>query len=59
MLLDKHTFVNMLHNGRGVFGSDFDTITFVIRNYHIEVYAAIFRQFFDEMGAVDSVEQKE
>ena len=59
MLLDEHTFVNMLHNGRGIFGSDFGTTTFVIRKAHLEKYAAVFHQLFDEMGAVDSVEQKE
>ena len=59
MLLEKYTFVNMLHNGRGIFGSDFGTTAFVIRYAHLEKYAAVFHQLFDEMGAVDSVEQKE
>ena len=59
MLLNNHTFVNMLHNGRGIFGSDFGTTTFVIRKAYLEKYAAVFHQLFDEMGAVDSVEQKE
>jgi len=58
-LLTKHSFVNMLHCGRGIFGSDFGTTAFVIRNKHIDEYAAVFHQLFDEMGAVDSVEQKE
>jgi len=58
-LLTKHTFINMLHCGRGIFGSDFGTTTFVIRKKHINEYAAVFHQLFDEMGAVDSVDQKE
>jgi len=58
-LLTKHTFINMLHCGRGIFGSDFGTTTFVIRKKHTNGYAAVFHQLFDEMGAVDSVEQKE
>ena len=59
MLLNRHTFINMLHNGRGIFGSDFGTTSFVIMKAHLEKYAAVFHQLFDEMGAVDSVEQKE
>jgi len=58
-ILTKHTFVNMLHCGRGIFGSDFGTTAFVIRKKHTDEYAAVFHQLFDEMGAVDSVEQKE
>lgn len=58
-LLINHTFVNMLHCGRGIFGSDFGTTAFVIRKSYIDGYAAIFHQLFDEMGAVDSVDQKE
>ena len=57
--LTNHTFINMLHCGRGIFGSDFGTTTFVIRNRFIESYAATFLQLFEEMGAVDSIEQKE
>ncbi len=58
-LLINHTFVNMLHCGRGIFGSDFGTTAFVIRKSYIDGYAAIFHQLFDEMGAVDSIDQKE
>ena len=59
VLLSDHSFVNMLHCGRGIFGSDFGTTTFVIRNKHIPLYRAVFRRLFDEMGAVDSLAQKE
>ena len=58
-ILVCHTFVNMLHCGRGIFGSDFGTTAFVIRRTYTDGYAAVFHQLFDEMGAVDSVEQKE
>ena len=51
-LLTKHTFVNMLHCGRGIFGSDFGTTAFVIRKSFEKGYAATFHQLFDEMGAV-------
>ena len=58
-LLALHTFVTMAHCGRGIFGSDFGTTAFVVQNSHIQMYRALFRQLFDELGAVDSVEQKE
>ena len=58
-LLALHTFVAMAHCGRGIFGSDFGTTAFVVQNSHIQMYRALFRQLFDELGAVDSVEQKE
>ena len=37
----------------------FGTVAFVVQNSHIKMYKALFRQLFDELGAVDSVEQKE
>lgn len=43
-LLTKHTFVNMLHCGRGIFGSDFGTTAFVIRKSFEKGYAATFHQ---------------
>ena len=58
-LLALHTFVTVAHCGRGIFGSDFGTVAFVVQNSHIKMYKALFRQLFDELGAVDSVEQKE
>ena len=58
-LLTKHTFINMIHCGRGIFGSDFGTTAFVIKKDYIYDYKTVFHQLFDEMGAVDSVSQKE
>lgn len=58
LLLSEHTFINMLHCGRGIFGSDFGTTAFVMGKRLIYSYTASFYQLFDEMGAVDSVEQK-
>lgn len=58
-ILTEHTFINMLHFGRGVFGSDFGTTAFVIRKKHIHNYNAIFRQLYEELGSVDSLNQKE
>ena len=52
-------FVNMLHLGRGMFGSDFGTTSFVIRNTSQNNYLGLYRRLFREQGLVDSIEQKE
>lgn len=57
--LNNHTFINMLHCGRGIFGSDFGTTAFVVQNSSISSYLTLFHQLFDEMGAVDAIELKE
>ena len=58
-LLRNNTFVNMTHCGRGIFGSDFGTTSFVIRKGLTGNYRANYRRLFDEPGAVDTVETKE
>lgn len=58
-LLSQSTFVNMLHLGRGIFGSDFGTTSFVIKNENHEKYTGTYRRLFRKQGAVDSVDTKE
>lgn len=58
-LLSNHSFINMLHFGRGVFGSDFGTTSFIIRKTQIKNYSAVFRQLYEKLGNVDSLRQKE
>ena len=58
-IIRKHTLVNMLHLGRGVFGSDFGTTSFVISKCHVKNYVGTYRKLFDKQGAVDSLETKE
>lgn len=58
-MLSQHTFLNMLHFGRGIFGSDFGTTAFVIRKSFIQNYKAVFRQLYEELGNVDSIQKKE
>ena len=58
-LLENQTLVNMVHPGRGIFGSDFGTTTFVILNKHIKGYNGHYRRLFDKQGEVESVEQRE
>ncbi len=58
-IIDNHTFINMAHFGRGVFGADFGTTSFVVRRSHIEHYLATFLRLFERFGLVDSLEEKE
>ncbi len=58
-IIHKNTFINMLHFGRGVFGSDFGTTTFIIKKTRINHYNAIYRKLFERQGSVDSLETKE
>ena len=58
-LLGSATFVNMLHLGRGVFGSDFGTTAFVIRSGLEKDYTATYRRLFEGLTQVDSIDVKE
>ena len=58
-LIKNNTILNMLHLGRGVFGSDFGTTAFVISKSNIPDYFAVYRKLHTEVGNVDSIEQKE
>ena len=59
MIVDTTTLVQMVHFGRGVFGSDFGTTSFVVCKNHVENYLGTYRKLFEKQGAVDSVETKE
>ena len=58
-LIKNNTIINMIHLGRGVFGSDFGTTAFIIRNNKIEGFKSKFNRLFEETGKVESVEKKE
>lgn len=58
-ILKQNSYLNMLHFGRGVFGSDFGTTAFVIAKKHTDNYIASYRRLFEKQGAVDSVNVKE
>ncbi|WP_314164883.1 BREX-1 system adenine-specific DNA-methyltransferase PglX, partial [Lachnoanaerobaculum gingivalis] len=57
--LHKNTYINMLHLGRGIFGSDFGTTSFVVEKGHISGYYSTYRRLFDKQGSVETVEEKE
>lgn len=58
-IIAQNTIVNMVHPGRGIFGSDFGTTFFVINKFHIEHYLGTYHRLFDKQGEVQSIEERE
>lgn len=58
-IIAENTFVNMVHPGRGIFGSDFGTTSFVIAKCHIVGYEGNYRRLFEKQGEVASVEERQ
>ena len=58
-LLGVQTLVNMVHPGRGIFGSDFGTTSFVFAKRMSEGYEGSYRRLFERQGEVESVEARE
>lgn len=57
VLLEHSTIDSFLHNGRGVWGSDFGSCSFTIRNHPIQDFRATYRRLFDKQGSVANVEE--
>lgn len=57
-MIKCNTFINMVHPGRGIFGSDFGTTTFVIQKAHISSYIGSYRRLFEKQGEVESIEER-
>ena len=56
----KHMqLINMLHNGRGVFGSDFGSVAFVFQNKFHPHYNGRYKRLFDYQGSVETTDEKE
>ena len=58
-LIDENTIINMIHPGRGIFGSDFGTTTFVIGKNYVPGYAGLYCRLFNKQGEVQSIEERE
>ena len=58
-LLRDNTIINMIHPGRGIFGSDFGTTTFVFRKSNPCGYIGCYHRLFDAQGEVKSNEERE
>lgn len=59
VLLRDNTIINMIHPGRGIFGSDFGTTTFVFRKSNPCGYIGCYHRLFDAQGEVKSNEERE
>src|SRR5699024_3930416 len=55
----NQTIINLVHPGRGIFGSDFGTTSFVCANSKLIQYKGIFCRLFVKQGEVHSVEERE
>ena len=53
-LLECAAIETLCHNGRGVFGSDFGSCAFTIRNHSLVDYIAQYKRLFDKQGSVSS-----
>jgi type II restriction/modification system DNA methylase subunit YeeA len=61
LLLRNQTIDTFVHNGRGVFGSDFGSCSFVLRNLGIPSFWGTYRKLFERPGEVsgnDDLEQR-
>ena len=58
-LIKQNTIYSVIHPGRGVFGSDFGSVAFVIRNKHIGGFEGSYRRLFENAGDVESVDTRE
>lgn len=58
-LIEQSTIYFVIHPGRGVFGSDFGSVAFVIRNKHIGKFRGSYRRLFENAGDVESVDMRE
>ena len=58
-LISENTIMSMVHPGRGIFGSDFGTTSFVIGKSHVPGYMGSYCRLFDKQGEVQSIEERE
>ncbi|WP_270659443.1 BREX-1 system adenine-specific DNA-methyltransferase PglX [Paraclostridium bifermentans] len=58
-IIENKNIINMIHIGRGAFGSDFGTTSFVIKNNKVKNYNSKYKRLFTRQGAVEALEQKE
>ncbi len=58
-ILETTFLESLVHNGRGVFGSDFGSCSFVIRKKVYQDGLGVFKRLFDKQGSVASNEELE
>lgn len=58
-LLDCHRITSMVHPGRGIFGSDFGSTTFVVAKRAVRKFKGTYLRLFARQGDVESPEVRE
>lgn len=53
-LLENNVIQTLVHNGRGVFGSDFGSVAFSFQRYINQDLQGVYRRLFDKQGSVSS-----
>ena len=53
------TISSLIHCGRGIFGSDFGSVAFVIRNAYVNEFRGKYYRLFDNSSSVESPDEKE
>lgn len=56
-LLENKTIVSLIHLGRGLFGADFGSIAFVLKNFKSTISIGVYRRLFVKQSEVATVEQ--
>ena len=57
-VINEQLIVNMLHLGRGMFGSDYGTTAFVVANRKLENFTGLYKKFFQRQGSVETEDDK-
>ena len=57
-LVNDSKMINMLHFGRGIFGSDYGTVAFVISKITMLNYKGTYKKLFERAGLVETEEVK-
>ena len=58
-MLGRGTIDTFIHNGRGVFGSDFGSCSFIVRNHCNDLFSSSYRRLFEKQGSVADNEELE
>ena len=58
-IVSNYFIETLIHNGRGVFGSDFGSCSFTLRKQYNPVKNGVYKRLFDKQGSVASNEELE
>ncbi|MBE8233359.1 MAG: BREX-1 system adenine-specific DNA-methyltransferase PglX [Endozoicomonadaceae bacterium] len=56
IIVNNQVIDSLIHNGRGVWGSDFGSCSFVIRNFKLPNYKGTYKKLFQKQGSIASNE---